>query len=400
MDALESIYYVRCNRYLRFCGQWPHQETINRVINSTLMALLCSTVILPQFLKLYQLRNDFGMIILGLPSLLFYAQFAFKNIFCAMKTRKIRAVLDMVQRDFRTFEGEEIEVIREYSAKAYKINTLYTAYMYTAVAAYSTLPLTLHVADVLFPLAANQTRLQGQPRLTTFLNEKLDNSNFFVIIHGMAVDMTAIVFIIGFDTLYFALAYHACALFNVVTCRIMRGTIDRGQPRAKRLDTARREYKDVVYGNWVETILLHKYVLESVAIIESAFSALNLLSIACAMLPLTLTGFQVIANKNQLGQMLRFLMFALGEIVHLFYYNWPGQKITDHGWLVYKSCYATEWYGEAVSDECRKLMKLVILRSQKPCHLTAGKLYILGLENFAAIVKVSMSYFTVLSSLM
>lgn len=89
--------------------------------------------------------------------------------------------------------------------------------MYTAVAAYSALPLTLHIADTIFPLPLNQTRLQGKPRLLTFFNEKLDNSNFFIIFYGMAVDMVSIVFIIGFDTLGFALIYHTCALFNIVT---------------------------------------------------------------------------------------------------------------------------------------------------------------------------------------
>ena len=87
--------------------------------------------------------------------------------------------------------------------------------MFMAVAAYSLLPFTLHVMDIILPL--NESRLQIKPRLTTYFIDKFDENIFFIIIHGIIVDLMAIVLIIGFDTLYFSFAYHVCALFLIVT---------------------------------------------------------------------------------------------------------------------------------------------------------------------------------------
>ena len=35
--------------------------------------------------------------------------------------------------------------------------------------------------------------------------------------------------------------------------------------------------------------------------------------------------------------MVRYVLFAFGEIIHLIYYNWPGQKIKDHSLLIYQT---------------------------------------------------------------
>lgn len=41
----------------------------------------------------------------------------------------------------------------------------------------------------------------------------------------------------------------------------MRDAIDT-KSKAKKLDTVSKEYNDVIYQNFVETIMMHKYVLE------------------------------------------------------------------------------------------------------------------------------------------
>ncbi|EGI58594.1 hypothetical protein G5I_13309, partial [Acromyrmex echinatior] len=40
-----------------------------------------------------------------------------------------------------------------------------------------------------------------------------------------------------------------------------------------------------------------------------------------------------------------------------------------------------------------------LLRSTKPCQLIAGNMFVMSMENFSSILKVSLSYFTMLTSL-
>ena len=88
--------------------------------------------------------------------------------------------------------------------------------MFTVVSAYSALPLTLHLMDICIPLN-NVTRLPQKPRLIKYYIDTFDNNILFIILHGSLTDLMAIVFVIGFDTLYLSLAYHVCGLFAILT---------------------------------------------------------------------------------------------------------------------------------------------------------------------------------------
>jgi hypothetical protein len=87
--------------------------------------------------------------------------------------------------------------------------------MFITICLYSILPLTLHILDILHPI--NETRLPHSPRLIKYFMPTFDDNMYFIIFHGLSCDILAIIFLLGFDTLYFTFVYHACALFTIVT---------------------------------------------------------------------------------------------------------------------------------------------------------------------------------------
>jgi hypothetical protein len=48
MDILNSKYYLRCNKFLRFCGHWPYQNPKTKILNQILLMLTILTVFIPQ----------------------------------------------------------------------------------------------------------------------------------------------------------------------------------------------------------------------------------------------------------------------------------------------------------------------------------------------------------------
>ncbi|KAF3054490.1 Odorant receptor 388, partial [Nylanderia fulva] len=54
------------------------------------------------------------------------------------------------------------------------------------------------------------------------------------------------------------------------------------------------------------------------------------------------------------------------------------------------------WY--YTSRRCRKILLLILNRTMTPCKITAGNLMTLSIENYGAVLKTSMSYFTMLRS--
>lgn len=52
--------------------------------------------------------------------------------------------------------------------------------------------------------------------------------------------------------------------------------------------------------------------------------------------------------------------------------------------MVSKTIYSIKWY--QISIPIKYEICMMILRSQKPCYITAGKIYVMHLENFNAVL--------------
>ncbi|XP_025264898.1 odorant receptor 94a-like [Camponotus floridanus] len=85
--------------------------------------------------------------------------------------------------------------------------------------------------------------------------------------------------------------------------------------------------------------------------------------------------------------------YITAQLLHLYIACWLGQQVIDHSSRVYTSIYRGEWYES--SPKSRKLLNVMMLRSTLPCTLTVGKIMVLSLPSFSAIVRASASYFTV-----
>ncbi|XP_035727343.1 odorant receptor coreceptor-like [Vespa mandarinia] len=80
----------------------------------------------------------------------------------------------------------------------------------------------------------------------------------------------------------------------------------------------------------------------------------------------------------------------------LLLFCFPGDQLIYQSSMVSKTIYSIEWYQTSVPIKSEVCM--MILRSQKPSYITAGKFYVMHLENFNAILNTSLSYFMVLKN--
>ncbi|OXU28627.1 hypothetical protein TSAR_015444 [Trichomalopsis sarcophagae] len=185
--------------------------------------------------------------------------------------------------------------------------------------------------------------------------------------------------------------------FVVFCLEFVYDTIDKHKIEATS-DTAKdSNSRDVFYQEVVKVIIKHKHAIEFVDLVESTYAMANLLVIGITLGSITLAEFETVQHKDDHEIAFRYAIFTSGELLHILFHNYPGQRIKDHSLMVYQS-YNCEWYREGITDECKKLLSFMMLRSQKPSCLTGGGLYVLGLENYATILKASLSYFTFLSS--
>ncbi|KAJ9578505.1 hypothetical protein L9F63_005234 [Diploptera punctata] len=83
---------------------------------------------------------------------------------------------------------------------------------------------------------------------------------------------------------------------------------------------------------------------------------------------------------------------------------WPllvclyGDDLVEQSIAVKQSVFNCRWYNRTV--EFNKLMKMVMMRAQKPVSLKAGKFYVASLQTFADITHKVYAYFTLLKQML
>ncbi|XP_058799039.1 uncharacterized protein LOC131668687 isoform X2 [Phymastichus coffea] len=77
--------------------------------------------------------------------------------------------------------------------------------------------------------------------------------------------------------------------------------------------------------------------------------------------------------------------------------DWPGQKLIDTSNELFIWIYSSGWYQFPLKS--KNDMRLMMLRSKKPCQLTAGPLLIMSFETCGLILRTAFSYFTAVASM-
>ncbi|NP_001177569.1 odorant receptor 193 [Nasonia vitripennis] len=394
-NVLDGPYYVYCKNYLSSFGTWPLQSYKKKVLLRTLMYLGCSSALIPHVTKAYELRNHLEYFFLCIPSIIFYVQVLTKISCMILNEDKCKELIKQIKSDFQSYTGDNLRILNEYAEQARKVNHVYIYYFMGTVVVYNTSAFVPLLLDLLVPL--NETRPRPVLRLMKYNIQRIENNFFVTTLHGFVLNILGMMLIMGFDTLLLNCSQHACALFQIVITEL-KDTIDKHKIEATS-DTAKdTNSRDVFYQEVVKVIIKHKHAIEFVDLVESIYAMANLLVIGITLGSITLAEFETVQHKDNHEIAFRYAIFTSGELLHILFHNYPGQRIKDHSLMVYQSCYNCEWYREGITDECKKLLSFMMLRSQKPSCLTGGGLYVLGLENYATILKASLSYFTFLSS--
>nr|QNL15080.1 olfactory receptor 136 [Aulacocentrum confusum] len=113
---------------------------------------------------------------------------------------------------------------------------------------------------------------------------------------------------------------------------------------------------------------------------------------------ISFTGFEVVVllERKQYTQVFRFIVFGLGQTLHLFLNSLPGQELLDYCEEEINIIYNCNW--TSLSTRNKKSIEIILMRMFKPCTLAAGGFYVMNLENFGSVMQTSMSYLMVLAS--
>ncbi|XP_066598344.1 odorant receptor 13a-like [Prorops nasuta] len=141
----------------------------------------------------------------------------------------------------------------------------------------------------------------------------------------------------------------------------------------------------------------HQRIISMSNDIEATFTYIILVQFLCSSLIICCIGFVIavgLRTNQELGMLLKMGSYYFPTTFEAFIYCYIGEYLSNKSNAISYMAYEYEWYNLKTS-ECRLLMVL-IMRSQKPLQLTVGKFMNLTLQQFTSIMKLSISYISLL----
>nr|QZH55114.1 odorant receptor 18 [Achelura yunnanensis] len=149
-------------------------------------------------------------------------------------------------------------------------------------------------------------------------------------------------------------------------------------------------------SHFLKLVKRHKEIIRCVELVEVIYTKSTLLNMITSSLLICLTGFDVMVIKD-LALLLPFLGFLSAGLMQIYFLCYYGDLIMRSSELISEALYNSQWYSGNI--RIKKELILMMMRSQKPCRLTAFGFADVDLETYKKILSTSWSYFALLNTM-
>ncbi|KAG5331351.1 OR4 protein, partial [Acromyrmex charruanus] len=392
MNASWSHHYDVIKKISSLSGQWPYQRPIMRLFCVILVTLSTISMIIPQIAKFIRCDGNLQCIFETMTSYMLTTVTLVKLYTCYFNRCKMKILIDQLFIDWNELETpEEYEIMKKYAKNGRRYSLGYSLYCYFAVYVFMSMSLIPQILDVVLPLNESRPILPTYPGYY-FVDER--KYFFYIFSHAIMAWEIAMTGIVTHDCMLLTYIEHVCSIFALVGFRFERLTYKHNDAvRILHFYTSDMYHKRIAFF-----VYTHRKALKFAQLIEDTFSLTLAVQIALNTIMISITLLQVTQQQAGMLEMIRYVMYVIGQLIHLFCLSFEGQKLIDHSLQIRNKIYKSLWY--ETSPKLQKMLLFVMQKSLRPIFLSAGKIYIFSMENFTMIVQTSMSYFTVLSSLM
>ncbi|KAF7379045.1 hypothetical protein HZH66_015279 [Vespula vulgaris] len=378
MDFFDGRHYRINKVLLSFIGQWPYQTISRRNITLSILFLLAGTQIIAKMCALVISYHDVDVLLENLAPFIVDLGGVIKIINCALKTEKMKILIDRIQTDIISYtKAGKVNILKKYAKDGRRFTIMYAGFLYAAMVIFMITPLK--------PLIFNTLNETSERPLIHHVEYFVDTQRYyyFIILHSYVTIVICISAIVAIDTMFLIFIQHVCGLFSTLGYQLHHVADD----ETFDLDINPSIKHDKSYKHMAECVYRHKKAIE--VAISSIKAGLN-------MIGMSITGLQAVANMDETNKFLQQLVFSYAQLAHLFFESINAQRLIDHSDRMNEYLINVEWYQTSIRT--RKVINLMLTRSRVPCTLTAANMFIISMETFSTIVRTSMSYFTVLRS--
>ncbi|XP_076481200.1 uncharacterized protein LOC117166374 [Bombus vancouverensis nearcticus] len=185
---------------------------------------------------------------------------------------------------------------------------------------------------------------------------------------------------LGSDSLLFGIIFHLCGQVEILKLEFNK----LGNENER------------IMERFVVLIKRHVYLLNLAKMLNETISSVLVVQLFTSCILICTTGFQFILDLSvgNIVMAMKTLIVMSCLLVQLFAYSYVGEYLKRQMESVGDSVYFCSWYH--IPKNVAKGIVFVIMKSQDPVSLKAGKFFIVNMETYMNILKTSMSYLSVL----
>ncbi|KAI5651300.1 7tm odorant receptor domain-containing protein [Phthorimaea operculella] len=183
-----------------------------------------------------------------------------------------------------------------------------------------------------------------------------------VYLHSITAGFICVIFYTTVDALYCNLTSQVCSHFTIISNEVEKLTPDNAHTIK-------------------EIVIRHQYILKLADKLEEIFTVINLYNVLVGSIEICALGFNLITGDW--SQIPGVVLFLLSELLQIYVLSVFGENIIRESQRVGHAAFLSEWYN--MPQKYKKMLLIIIVRSQKPQRLTAYKFSTISYGSFTKV---------------
>ncbi|XP_078053482.1 odorant receptor 4-like [Augochlora pura] len=185
---------------------------------------------------------------------------------------------------------------------------------------------------------------------------------------------------LGSDTLFFGIVFHLCGQVEVLKLDFSR-FLEHGTDSGKRFNAL---------------VVRHRHLLTLAEHLNNTIGYILVLQLFSSCMLICVSGVQFILSLqvHNIVMVTKTFVVVAALLSQMFAYSYVGEYSRNQFGTIGYLAYCSDWYN-APCNLSRNIM-FVLMKTQYPVDLKAGKFFLINLQTYMSILKTSMSYLSVL----
>ncbi|XP_067209658.1 odorant receptor 22c-like [Linepithema humile] len=383
--------YFSLNRILLLIiGLWPYKKSILARLQIICFFIIVVTAIIFN-LTTFMTSKCTANLLLKVFSIVFaHIMGVIKYCAFVVNQETVKNLMEQLQHMYDNLkDNKEIAIVEKYGNNAKRYTIILT--IMVGIGLSTMIIVHLWPAFFHFILSVNQSR----PRHLQVMAEYfVDQEKYFYLLlfHTIAAISIGIFAVVATGTTLIAFLQHACGMFRIASYRIEHIM------EIYTLKNVNLLKQNKVYEGLIYAINIHREAIMFCNYFMTKFEITFLFLIVTGVISLSLNLYRIVIFDYNIEEFLIIFGNIVITLSYMFLSNFLGQDIINHNNNVYVTAYKVRWYTALL--HIQKLILFLLQRGNKAFGLNVGGLFVASLECFSTLLNASMSYFTLMYSVL